>query len=622
MKRRLLGWLAGGLAGCASAPARPPSLQPLGDTVALTEVTATGDRVPLAGDGVAEVDINSRIEVQVDRARVQDVLAQQPGGDAAQAQRVKARLKQLGELTRQQQQMVKQLVDLKGAWLAEGSTSVPTEALQRAVRQFNQALAPLNASIKRYAVAAGQSTDTYFGQPGFDGVYKALDDERQKVLAQAAALANATGLRWRMQAELTGGKPIHLQNYDTYPDGTFTVVDKLAPEAQLKEISAQFDEAKQLAKDVKDLAGLKDALIKSAVTSLQGVLTSLQDSLRGDLTTLAPVVQAIPDAALSIKEVAAVRKQLDDLVPTLQAIQTGCAPILAAIKKGSLGGVSVAQGEACLHAVQSHGSDLLTQAKAAGAGALALIDQVKKDPAKFTGVFQPVQDLVPKLLTVAALQQWADTITKGWTELKAFLQLSSDAAAATQWTSDQQTDHLFAEITDTAIDLRRTDRKEGDFLYFRPSIVKQDGAAALIGTTTDMRVVRMGAYIDVSAGVGFVDRRDGHWGPFSAAPGVVAAVHYHSRPTTGWARLWNAVRPGVGVHFLYPDLGSKQVNAMGVATGDDPSFELGVGGTVTVFGDLLQVGAGYDLQVNASYWYVGFVLDTLAKLGVRFSPGS
>jgi hypothetical protein len=610
------------LAGCASAPARPPSLEPLGDTVALTEVTSSGDHVPLASDGVSEVDINSRIEVHVDRAKVQDLFERQQGGDATETQRVRAKLKQLDDLTRQQQQMVKQLVDLKGAWLAEGSTSVPTESLQRAVRQFNQALSPLNASIKRYAVAAGQSTDTYFAQPGFDGVYKALDDERQKVLAQAAALANSSGLRWRMQAELTQGKPIHLQNYDNYPDGTFTVVDKLAPQASLKEISAQLDEAKQLAKDVKDLSGLKDALVKSAVTALQGVLSSLQDTLHGDLATLEPVVKAIPDAALSIKEVAAVKKQLDDLVPTLQAIQTGCAPILDAIKKGSLAGVTVAQGEACLHAVQPHGSELLAQAKAAGLGALALIDLVKKDPSKFTGVLQPVQDLVPKLATVAALQPWADTIGKGWTELKSFLQLSSDAAAATQWTSDQQTDHLFAEITDTAIDLRRTDRKEGDFLYFRPSIVKQDGSAAVVGATSDMRVVRMGAYIDVSAGVGFVDRKDNHWGPFSAAPGVVAAVHYHSRPLTTAARLFNAVQPGLGVHFLYPDLGSKQVNAMGVATGDDPSFELGVGGTVTLFGDLIQVGAGYDLQVNASYWYIGFGLDTLAKLGVRFSPGS
>jgi len=613
-----------GLASCAAAPARPASLQPLGDTVALTEVTSSGDRHPVASDGLSEVDLNSRIEVHVDRDQVERSVSSAPGGDAA-AQPIKAKLVQLDELTRQQQVMVKQLVDLKAAWTAAGSPSVPAEALQRGVQQLARAQLAFTDGLVRYASAAGQPAQTYVTpQPGLtatQSTFKALDDERQRVLAQAAALANSSGLRWRMQAELTQGKPIHLQNYDNYPDGTFTVIDKLAPQVSLKEISAQFEEAKQLARDVKDLSGLKDALVKSAMSALQGMLSSLQDTLRGDLTTLEPVVKAIPDTALQIKEVAAVRKQLGDLVPTLAAINTGCAPVLGAIKRGSLGGVTVAQGEACLHAVQAHGAQLFDQARSAGQATLALFDLLK-NPGKFAAVLQPVQDLVPKLTAITALQQWADTLTKSWATLAQFLQLSSDAAAATQWTSDQQTDHLFAEITDTTIDLRRTDRKEGDFVYFRPSIVNQDGSASVVGDTTDLRVVRMGAYIDVSAGVGFVDRKDNHWGPFSAAPGVLAAVHYHSRPTGTAARIFNAVRPGVGIHFLYPDLGSKQVNAMGMATGDDPSFELGVGGTVTLFGDLLQVGAGYDLQVNASYWYIGFGLDTLAKLGVRFSPGS
>jgi hypothetical protein len=65
------------------------------------------------------------------------------------------------------------------------------------------------------------------------------------------------------------------------------------------------------------------------------------------------------------------------------------------------------------------------------------------------------------------------------------------------------TDHALAEITDTTIDLRRTERKEGDLLYFRPSIVKEEGSATVLGATHDMRV-RMGTYIDVSAGGGVI----------------------------------------------------------------------------------------------------------------------
>jgi hypothetical protein len=424
-----------------------------------------------------------------------------------------------------------------------------------------------------------------------------------------------------MQAELAQGAPIHLPNYDTYPDGTFTVVNKLAPQVTLKEISTQLDEAKQLAKDVKDLSGLEGTLVKSGLAAVQDLLASLEAAAQGDLAVLEPVVKAIPAAALQVKEVAAVKTQLDGLAPTLTAIKTGCAPILDAIEKASLGGVTVAQGEACLRAIQQHGPDLLNQARAAEPAARALIDLVTKTPGKLGGLIQPVRGLVPKLQIVVALKQWADTAGKGLDELGQFLQLTT-AAAATTWTSDKQTDPMFAELTDTVIDLRRTERKDGDLLYFRPSIVKQDGSASVVGATTDMRVARMGMYLDVSAAVGFTDRRDHHWGPFSAAPGVVAAVHYRARPDSGAARMFNAIQPGIGLHFLYPDLGSRVVNAMGVATASDPSFELGLGGTVTLFGDLLQVGAGYDLQVSTSYWYIGFGLGTLAKLGVRLSPGS
>jgi len=609
------------LIGCGSTSPRSSTLQPLGETVTLTEVTQEGQRIAITGNGVADIDINSRIEVRVERARVEAIFLREQSPDATQVARVKARLQELAELTRKQQQVLTQLVDLKDAWAKEGRKSIPSQALQDSVQHFNAALVPLNEAIKRYALRAGQQPAAYFAGPGIEGVFEALRDERKKVLAEAEARANSSGLRWRMQAVFANNRPIHLDNYDTYPDGPFAVVDKLEPQTTAKELSAQFQEAKQLARDLKNLSGLRDALVHSALSAVQGFLTSLQAAVHDDFAALKPLVQAIPDNALALKEVVAVKTQLDRLISTLGDLKTACSSVLDAIKQGSLGEINPNQGEVCIRAVMQHGPELLTQTKSVGQAAVALTDLVKNNREKLGDLLQPITDLVPKLDTVMQLQSWGDTVADGWTKLKPFLDFNATAISATAWSDDQLTDHAFAEITDTTIDLRRTERKEGDLLYLRPSIIKKEGSAAVLGTTHDLRVVRMGPYIDVSAGVGFLDAKDGAWGPFTAAPGILAAVHYRCRPDDSYSRLFNAIRPGLGIHFLYPDIGSKEVSAMGSVTRDDPSFELGIGGTVTVFGDLLQVGVGYDLQVKTSYWYVGFGLDTLAKLGVRFPLG-
>ncbi|MBC7978339.1 MAG: hypothetical protein H7138_25420 [Myxococcales bacterium] len=609
------------LAGCATT-SKPVVLQPLGDTVALTEVTSDGERIELGGGGVADVDLNSRIEVRVDRARVAEIVLGEQLPNGPEVERVKARLRDLTELTRKQQQALAMLVKNTDAWARDGGPRIPSESLQNANKRFEAALIPLNEAIGRYAVRAGQQRSAYFAGPGTQGVFDALRAEQTQVLSEAAALASSSGLRWRMQAVFANNKPIHLDNYDTYPDGPFAVVDKLQPQVTAKELSAQFEEAKQLARELKMIAGLKDALVHAALGALQGYLASLQEAVREDFAALEPVIRAIPAQALDIKEVAAVKTQLEALSATLREIKPACTPVLDAIKRKAPGDVSLDAAEACIRAVIQHGPALLAQARTTGAAAVALVDYVAKNRAKLGELLQPLTDLLPKLETVKRVQQWGDVVKDGWAQLKGFLDAGTAATAAATWSDDQQTDHVLAEITDTTIDLRRTERKEAALLHFRPSIINKDGSAAIVGATHDLRVVRMGAYIDVSAGVAFVDANDDESGPFSAAPGVVAALHYRARPSNGAARAFNALRPGIGLHFLYPDLGSKEVNDAGAVTGEDPSFELGVGGTLTLFGDLLQVGVGYDLQVQRSYWYLGFGLDTLAKLGVRFSPGS
>ncbi|HWO25687.1 MAG TPA: hypothetical protein VNO30_43410 [Kofleriaceae bacterium] len=620
----LLCSIGGGL-GCRTAAPRAP-LGPLAETVALTEVTAEGERVPITGGGVTDVDINSRIEVRVDRARVEAIFARAAHVDAAAAEPIRAQLVALTRLTREQTGLIERFAQLVARFKAAGPVTALPSALEADVSQLYTDRTALNASIASYARSIGQAPGDYFAS-GLAGVLTALDAERRRVLALADKLTEPTrGLRWRMQAVFARGTPIHLANYDTYPDGTCGLVDKLMPQTTPKELATQLDEARQLAKNLKDLAGARQAALRVAAAALQEQIEALLRAMDGDANAVEAALAAIRDDVLQLAEARTVKTSVQAVAQTVRRLRTACAPLIDAARSGAIDRVTAAEPTSCARIMLDDGPRLITEIRAAAAALSAVVRLTEqppaRPPARLGALLQPLRELVPKLKTIGQLKEWADRAEQGWKQLLGVLDLGSQMAAAPVWLAEQQTDLALEAITDTAIDLRCTARKEDDLLHFRPSLTKADGSAALAGTTTDFRVVRMGLYIDVSAGVAFVNKRDDAWGPFSTAPGVVAAVHYRFRPDSGGARFMNALRPGVGIHFFNPDLDETKVDATGATVETDSAVEIGVGGSLLLFGDLLQVGLGYDLQADTSYWYVGFGLDRLANLGVRFSPGS
>jgi hypothetical protein len=609
------------LIGCRAGAVKEP-LGPLRDTVFLTEVTSDGQRIGIASGGITDVDINSRIEVHVDRVRVDKIFHSTAHVDAAEAVRMRGRLTELSKLTRQQKDLLTRFTGLVARRKAEASVSILSPELTTAVEQFRGEQVSLNGAIGRYAQSFGQTPGDYFSGSGLEATFTALDAERRRVFLEAALLAEPTkGLRWRMQAVFAKGGPLHLDNYDTYPDGPFGLVDKLAPQTTPKEIAVQLDEARQLAKDLKDLATARQTALKMVSVAVKEMFDALSRAMHDDADAVEAIVKAIPARAQRIKEVADLKKLLVVVAGSIRELRVACTPLIDATRSGTLEGVTSDQRAACLRATVENSPKLIAQIRPAAAAVGALVTLIEKNPGRLGSQLQPLKELVPKLETVKLLEGWADGIEQGWDQLTRLLNVGSQMASAPVWTTDQQTDLALEQIVDTAMDLRRTRRKEGDLFHFRPLIVKADGSAAVIGATSDFRVVRMGLYVDVSAGVTFVDKRDDAWGPFSAAPGVVAAVHYHFRSRSAPARFMNTVRPGIGIHFLDPDLDTTKVDATGTVIDGDSPFELGVGGSLLLFGDLLQVGAGYDLQAKTSYWYLGFGLDTLAKLGVRFSLG-
>jgi hypothetical protein len=187
--------------------------------------------------------------------------------------------------------------------------------------------------------------------------------------------------------------------------------------------------------------------------------------------------------------------------------------------------------------------------------------------------------------------------------------------------TEQLKDRAYAEVADTSIELTRSARAGGDYVYYRAASVNS-GTVTERWTGSPLRVVTTGWHVNVSGSVVFVralepQEQDSE---FPAAPAATATMHYGSQRRSNeqhGSRFWNFVDPGLGLHVAYLDLGPK-ISAGDVAK-DDPAMELGVGGVVQLFGDVLQGGVAYDLQTARPYWFFGLGLQTATNFGLTTS---
>jgi hypothetical protein len=176
------------------------------------------------------------------------------------------------------------------------------------------------------------------------------------------------------------------------------------------------------------------------------------------------------------------------------------------------------------------------------------------------------------------------------------------------------TDRPLRNILNPSVNLVLTRREPGDLVYHRSAVVV-DGVEVAQWTSTPMRVVTSGWHVNVSGSVVFVQAFETEPGDssFPAAPAATAALHFHAPRGSGENRshaFWNFLDPGLGMHFAYLDLGPKDDED------GDPGAEIGLGGTLQLFGDIVQGGVAYDLQVKRPYFFFGVGLQTLTELGL------
>lgn len=161
---------------------------------------------------------------------------------------------------------------------------------------------------------------------------------------------------------------------------------------------------------------------------------------------------------------------------------------------------------------------------------------------------------------------------------------------------------------DTRIDLRRTSRTEGDELVIKATLLAGD--AQIEESRASFLLTRYGWHASIEPSVVLVeaDRLAGADDSGGFAPAVAWMHSYTPRPDQGgpWCAVQRALDVGVGVHAAF------------LSYDPENDAELGLGASLSFWGQRIQLGYGYNLMADGAddgeyYAYVGSSLFALLQ---------
>jgi hypothetical protein len=592
---------------CGSGATQSGATTPCTLLVCAVEVTDDGKRKDIPPTGATDVDVNSSVELVVNEEKVREAFAANIDVDPKRLEALQARSKLLSEESKKQKQeweALKQLLEIKLTDENVVKISKQVGALEKAARKTVDQLITRNEYRAVLAANPGRTAPEIVL-----GVIEAeLEKVKTAIDAEAKGYARA---RFRMQATLLRMKGplefVHLDGYDNLPQTDARLIDKLALPVDLL---ATLDSARDAAKDIGNFRTVRDRTVQAGGKKLDELVKRLTD-----VSEVKELVDQLESELKTKKQAAGVVAALRELQTATKTVFSSCKPLLDKAPTAELSSLLDATliVSGCLTAVQ---------------GAVTAADTAK------TKVIGAVSSLRETVRADAALAKelGAEALSKletldnrlkdlALSEIEKLLRMSPGqfpTPTDAMFAAEHLTDRGYEEIRDTKVDLLRTSREKGDLLYYRASVVTDEGEKSP-WTSAPIKVVASGWHVDVSASVVFVRafEQEPQDSSFPAAPAATAAFHHRSVRDSGenaGSSFWNLLDPGLGLHVAYLDLGPVQGDSN--VRPNDPSMEIGVGGTFQLFGDVIQAGAAYDLQVERPYFFFGVGLQTLTKFGL------
>jgi hypothetical protein len=221
---------------------------------------------------------------------------------------------------------------------------------------------------------------------------------------------------------------------------------------------------------------------------------------------------------------------------------------------------------------------------------------------------------LPKAVTVdevsAKSLDASETGTLG--HLKA--ELEANAAAKAPAVDGEQRRSI-NNVVDGAININELPSKPRDQIRITAELyrVEEGQETSLVSSSKTFEIQHFGWSARLSSHLILFDRQGDKdvSGKCLPSPSVSWTIHACPRtdiPGVGWlGEIWRFFDPGFGINVA-------------VLAFDDQTFQVGLGLHLTIFGDLLQGGAGYNLNARTKNWYVYVgiglleVLDAVPKV--------
>lgn len=183
------------------------------------------------------------------------------------------------------------------------------------------------------------------------------------------------------------------------------------------------------------------------------------------------------------------------------------------------------------------------------------------------------------------------------------LKLFGAPAEAKEIPSAAALDVPMEDIRDTFMDLRRTRLSPGDEIILRATL--KEGDKEIDSSTASFKVEHLGWYANLSPSVVLAKPTElaGGEDDFRFAPALSWLHHYVPRPEEeGWyTGPLRVLDPALGIHAVFLSFDTA---------GDDEAIQIGLGGTLSLWKERLQFGAGFNLMADSGedgryYFFVG-----------------
>lgn len=566
-------------AAACSAPRQEPDAppSPLTGAIELRERPAgeSASPVPVApGSHLAHLDRSSRLEIEFDLRRLQEIAWGLPGAAGPRLQ--------LPEATRAAEQRAQELTRLAQAYLdqlqeaaAVAAAGAGSPQLLQMLRERAGALAAMRAAAsaalqaraapdaeqQRFAPEAPLDLDAYAAVLAEE--VAVLEAGAQALQEQAAAGARV-GLRlrgWLDKNSEAEDINLHLPGYDGFPEGEGVHVPAFAP--LLHPSDRQ--------------------LLEERFQALEGLAEALQGLHAGPRSAqAAAAARGEAQAALSAAIAALQGASQPALRARLPALQRLAGPLETSEQEDPLGGTLAAR-----ELGQDAADPLLAlQQDAAAAGETALAAALERLQCARLALYDARRSL----------------------RLRAAL-----------FRIEPEGPQPLEEVPPTDLRPRTYPVATGDRLHLQAELVALDGPPepSWPSWREQLQIDDFGLKSSVDASLVFVNRINEPGASqrvqFEPAPSATWSVHYRKRQDTSdadsWAEAWNFIDPGIGVHVA-------------ALSFEESGSEVGVGVQASVFGNLLQIGYGYNLNVDRDhgYFFLGIgLVDALNLASVGFS---